>query len=401
MSESRNPFARRDGRIITINDLNDNENGLKCGCECPICGGTFVARMGEIRAKHFAHSGEPCDAEKQLINSAYQVLYQALTERGYFYYPALFIYYNKEQKACSYYDTYKIRSYPAPEYEKIFDIGKIDVKELEIVSDSSGVAIAIIINSVLAVKLSIETIYCVSKHDSRYEDLATLNIDFDDSIYKENIELLSHKIIAETISKRWIYSPRALTFLAPKEEIREAEYQKYIEEINRRREEEERERKLQRKEQERLKAEEEERKRVIEQEKEKERQKKEEEFKKIIASGDIPQDYKLCDPDGIHYVKCKICNRIMPESEIGSYGGGDNKENLGTCDECLHKIRIEEERKRAERKEEVKPDIRFDPNICPECGGTLKEKYGRYGYFIGCSNYPRCDYIKKNHIRRY
>lgn len=401
MAESRNPFAKRNGRIITINDLSADENGLKCGCECPICGGTFVARMGEVRAKHFAHSGEPCDAEKQLINSAYQVLYQALTERGYFYYPALFIYYNKEQKASSYYDTYKIRSYPVSGYEKVFDIGKINVKELEIISNSVGVAIAIIINKVLAVRLSLETDYCVSKDESRYEDMATISIDIDDSIYKENIELLSHKMIAETIKKKWIYSPRVISYLEPLEKIREAEYQKIIEENNRRFEEQERERERLRRENERLREEEEERKRAIAQEKEKERQEKEEEFKIIIASGDIPQDYKFCDPYGVHYIKCEICNRIMPESEIGSYGGGDSKENLGTCDDCLHKIRIERESKKSEKKEDVKTDMRYDPNKCPECGGVLKEKYGRYGIFVGCSNYPSCNYIKSNKNKRY
>ncbi|MCX4249316.1 MAG: NERD domain-containing protein [Bacilli bacterium] len=33
--------------------------------------------------------------------------------------------------------------------------------------------------------------------------------------------------------------------------------------------------------------------------------------------------------------------------------------------------------------------------ICPKCGNQLVEKNGRYGKFIGCSNYPKCKYIKK------
>jgi DNA topoisomerase-1 len=32
--------------------------------------------------------------------------------------------------------------------------------------------------------------------------------------------------------------------------------------------------------------------------------------------------------------------------------------------------------------------------ICPQCGGELVIKNGRYGNFIGCSNYPRCKYTK-------
>lgn len=34
-------------------------------------------------------------------------------------------------------------------------------------------------------------------------------------------------------------------------------------------------------------------------------------------------------------------------------------------------------------------------NICPRCGGQLVERNGKYGKFIGCSNYPKCRYIDK------
>lgn len=30
--------------------------------------------------------------------------------------------------------------------------------------------------------------------------------------------------------------------------------------------------------------------------------------------------------------------------------------------------------------------------ICPKCGGNLVEREGRYGYFLACSNYPKCKF---------
>ncbi|RUO76392.1 type I DNA topoisomerase [Pseudidiomarina taiwanensis] len=30
---------------------------------------------------------------------------------------------------------------------------------------------------------------------------------------------------------------------------------------------------------------------------------------------------------------------------------------------------------------------------CPQCGKDLQLKKGRYGLFVGCSDYPRCDYM--------
>ena len=34
-------------------------------------------------------------------------------------------------------------------------------------------------------------------------------------------------------------------------------------------------------------------------------------------------------------------------------------------------------------------------NICPKCGGKLVERNGKYGKFIGCSNYPKCKYTSQ------
>lgn len=33
--------------------------------------------------------------------------------------------------------------------------------------------------------------------------------------------------------------------------------------------------------------------------------------------------------------------------------------------------------------------------ICPECGGTLIKRKGKYGSFYGCSNYPKCKFTIK------
>ena len=37
-----------------------------------------------------------------------------------------------------------------------------------------------------------------------------------------------------------------------------------------------------------------------------------------------------------------------------------------------------------------------DPRVCPECGkGRLSIKFGKFGAFLGCSNYPDCKYTKQ------
>ena len=48
-------------------------------------------------------------------------------------------------------------------------------------------------------------------------------------------------------------------------------------------------------------------------------------------------------------------------------------------------------------KEKISAEKEKDPDemICPRCGGKLVVRHGKYGDFIGCSNYPHCRYTRK------
>ena len=58
---------------------------------------------------------------------------------------------------------------------------------------------------------------------------------------------------------------------------------------------------------------------------------------------------------------------------------------------------------KSERKKHVKniktkiieDNEKINNMICPKCGGELVMRNGRYGSFIGCSNYPKCKFTKK------
>lgn len=44
----------------------------------------------------------------------------------------------------------------------------------------------------------------------------------------------------------------------------------------------------------------------------------------------------------------------------------------------------------AENMPELKPEPEYLDRTCPECGGQLMIRHGRFGKFIGCSNFPDC-----------
>lgn len=67
---------------------------------------------------------------------------------------------------------------------------------------------------------------------------------------------------------------------------------------------------------------------------------------------------------------------LVAEIEAGNI---DSKEN--------RKAHIQNIHQKIETKEEL-----IEQGICPKCGGKLVERQGRYGAFLGCSNYPKCKF---------
>lgn len=54
-------YGIRDGKVVSISEMRQEERGLNCNCSCPGCGASLVARMGKKKQWHFAHKGEACD----------------------------------------------------------------------------------------------------------------------------------------------------------------------------------------------------------------------------------------------------------------------------------------------------------------------------------------------------
>ena len=119
--------------------------------------------------------------------------------------------------------------------------------------------------------------------------------------------------------------------------------------------------------------------------------KREEDFKKNMESGFKQQDTPIRDAFGNRWIKCEFCGEIAKEEKFVSYGGAGHI-NLGTCKQCaktrkFSKIKVSESVKNVPKN--------YDPTICPECGGKLRERHGIYGGFLGCSNYPKCKYTRR------
>lgn len=211
-----------------------------------------------------------------------------------------------------------------------------------------------------------------------------------DALYESAIQRFRDNLVAEQQRRE-------------EEKKRRAEWLKKQEEEAAKRREEERKRQEELAEQRRIQAEEAAKRRAEAEEKRRqeiereqaERRQREEDFKRNMESNFAQQETQVRDAEGNRWIKCEFCGKIAKEGEFSTYGGL-NHINLGTCNDCDKNNPAVKEAREAKRLEEKK---KYDPTICPECGGKLKERNGRNGPFIGCTNYPNCHYTRS--IRKF
>lgn len=86
----------------------------------------------------------------------------------------------------------------------------------------------------------------------------------------------------------------------------------------------------------------------------------------------------------VSYIESKT-NEILPN--YTEYY--DFIKNLNIVDKKERKNHILNAKQVKKEKEE------YYLSMCPKCGGELIKRNGQYGEFYGCSNYPKCKYIKK------
>jgi len=65
------------------------------------------------------------------------------------------------------------------------------------------------------------------------------------------------------------------------------------------------------------------------------------------------------------------------------------------CDWCGYNPICDEKNRSWTRKKSIRNDTVFDnQEECPLCGADLEERDGRYGSFIGCTEFPNCRYTR-------
>lgn len=116
---------------------------------------------------------------------------------------------------------------------------------------------------------------------------------------------------------------------------------------------------------------------------------------KVAAVIDQDPDTPFYDSRGDRWVRCIRCGKVDTEDNFTSYGG-IHTANLGECRECTRKAAANQKESGSTMGPSgLHQPLRLpDAAICPQCGGKLVRRAGRYGLFMGCQNYPKCRYTR-------
>lgn len=241
----KNPFGKRDGKLITIGDLTPDERGAKCNCVCPDCGGAFNARLGSKRQPHFAHEKDSmCDPEKAFMESLYRVLCDAISDTNSFTYPGLYGFFPgfDISRAATRVDIESVVSYsdielpPEADYETIIVKKEFSVSSTEIQRNSKGLPQALLAKHIsangnehlLAIQIVPPENVCKAFVAKQYKSYPTVSIHISDDLYQIKSDVLKQRLRDDVDDKTWVYSPKIEEWLNKQVEMQHASHQQYL-----------------------------------------------------------------------------------------------------------------------------------------------------------------------------
>lgn len=346
MSWLRNPFAVRDGNIILIEDLTAAQRGAKCHCKCPACNGDFIARMGDVKVHHFAHSKDACDEILAYMSGLYKLVKQIFDTGAPFFVPDLAISYSfpendvlNENNVCRYIKIVSKNS--DTENKMIVSKGRyivFDNSELSYDNKNHIKAIELeYMNNRMAIKIMPPDTVCKMAAVPPHKEMSTLVLNFTedaDKIQFSNSTEFQKYLLSDTLNKFWVFNSKIKKIYPQLFALSQKAYQDRIEALQQACEA----KKLA---EQRYIAQKEEQERLYTMKKEAEIAEDKAKSDKLLAKGYeqvkdkfTQQEDPIYDSFNNRWVQCELCGEIKEASEF-SVHGGINHANLGKCKKCL------------------------------------------------------------------
>ncbi len=328
-------FQNKKNPQITYGLLNGNlvhvdsvPNGISCDCSCPSCGELLVAKQGKINNHHFAHISG-ADCPGSYETLLHLFAKETLANAEHIQLPTLDV----EIFSVRYQRSFLFRPNHCPG-------GKFNISSVRLEENIGDIIPDIVLESPDGSKLLVE-IYVTHKVDEtkfkKIEEIGIPTIEVDLSDFKiidgDSVHKLQELLINQVGKKRWVYEPSKWNARSLNRFIQFRQFESFEDWKS-------------------------------------ECPRKEGIMNSGECRGSIP----------CHYCDFKLCENNPLESElygiycIGNYDVIKQPELYTMLLKDINKI------------------FENHPLLCPNCNSLMVERYGRYGGFWGCLNFPECRY---------
>lgn len=192
MEEIQLLYGLKDGELFHIDQV---ESGEKCGCCCPACSGTLIARKGEQKRHHFAHKAEgnchhACETTLHLLAK------KLLSEAKTFTIPKVLL------------------QFPCQEPLEISGAMEIPVVAVELEQRYHPIIPDVVVTTTGNQKLMIEIFVTHAVDEEKLEKIKRIGIsvtEIDLSAYRESAiteKSLKNILLKESEEKYWIFNRR-------------------------------------------------------------------------------------------------------------------------------------------------------------------------------------------------
>ncbi|MDL2273199.1 topoisomerase DNA-binding C4 zinc finger domain-containing protein [Oscillospiraceae bacterium OttesenSCG-928-G22] len=324
-------YALKDEALVHISEV---ESGLRCGCICPSCNARLVARKGAKVIHHFAHhQSDSCQHgyETSLHMAAKEIIANAKR----LWLPAVYLNFDSGRSK-----------------EMLSEASEVEIEDVKLENAIDDIIPDIIVTA--SGKSFIIEIYVTHTVDDiklakiKRMNLSTLEIDLSKKDALITKDELRNVVLNETPDKQWRYNAfeelwkKRFLQACEQREIVARGYALHIDNCP------------------------------------------------IAARTWRSRPYANFTDD---CTGCKffIAHGRKPSYQADDYNGSilcSGAAGIGTVQDFS--LSLDERRKKYITEQEHEKTNAIASGRCPNCGGELKQRKGKYGEFWGCGNYPHC-----------
>lgn len=203
-------YGIRNGKIICINEISEQEKGLKCNCICPGCGMPLQAKLGQgKKQRHFSHNNKACDTVIAHQSALHLLAKEIIEEEGKICLPPLTVRFNESPKIDidrDYYDD--LPQEIVYKESKIINCDNVILEKK--ISDIIPDVIIETLGKQCLVEIAVTHFIDEEKNEKiRQLGLPVIEVDLS-SVYESEItrEEIRKILIEKPEFKTWIYNPK-------------------------------------------------------------------------------------------------------------------------------------------------------------------------------------------------